>query len=386
MGGKGGADIYQSDYREPVDTLGFETALGILSGQGINSPTLASSRVAQEMGGEIQDDGSVKFPDGTVLNYNPSTQSYEQTSGGNVDYSGYYRTNPSETFRGYKTHPSQQQGQGFSSLADLQSYVAQGGKVYDASGKVVDVPIGTGGDYAGRANEVYQQYAQTQLPTNDLFKSYQKQVYNPETGQYEAAATSSAQPQAMGSDYYLGKYGGFLDQPTQSLAPVSDSVRASIYQKGADRISSSFRDAQAENEKFIARQGGNLSSGRQAGLRRDITMEKNRNLQDLGQTVDTEAALRDYEDAKYRREVDRENQMNKFKSAEALDAGQRDRAFAELQADRQQKLSAQSALSDLMRIYAGQDATAASYAAAQANAAGSALGSIFGAGAKIAGA
>lgn len=376
---KGGADIYQSPYQEPVDTLGYETALSILSGQGINpSPTLASAQVAQQLGGTLNRDGSIAMPDGSVIQYDPINQSFQSMAGGGNegDYSSYYR-NAGSDFNGYKG--SAQAPQGFDSYQELQNYVSGGGQVYDSSGKAVTVPVGATGDYLDRANQIYGEYQSSagSNPINDMFTSYQKQTYNPTTGQYEAASLSDVQPQSMGADYYLGKYGDFLNKPTQSLAPLNDSVRASIYQKGADRIASSFRDAQAENEKFVSRQGGGLSSGRLAGLKRETSMEKDRQLQDLGQTTDTEAKLRDYEDAKTTRAMDRENQMTKLATAESTDAAQKDRAFGELQADRQQKLSAQQALTDLMRIYAGQDATASQYAAAKANAVGSAFGGIM---------
>lgn len=435
MGGKGG-DVHQSENIGELDQLGFESILGLLSGQSLgSSPTLASSIVAAQLGGDYNEDsGVITFPDG-------STATFDATTGAFVGDESDYLNMANQTY------------------TDLEANVFS------------------------NPNSVYNLFSQ------------QDTYYNPETGRYETLEVGEEAPELLTSDYYLENYGDFFDEAYDPLsysenyqqdaytadtydpsdpyetseyseydysAPqlevlenISDTARQNIYQSGADQIISNFQDMNESTEDWIAMQGSNLSSGRAAQLYEDNQMDRDAELNALRRDVDTEHELRVYEDAKnvrdmqadydwqedqlegeearfgqeygqdesryayesgvdesrfgqeydrderqyayesgvddarysyeadqdegrYGYESDYQRGLDKLSTVEGIDSTTQDRAFQEEQADRQQSLSVLTALNDLLRLYSGMDSTAAQLSAAESSAIGSALGGLFG--------
>lgn len=419
MGGKGGTDVYQSPYTAETDQLGFQNLLGMISGNGIKpSGALNNSTVAQQLGGKYDPKtGYIVMPDGSKIKYNPLTNSYDQAG---KDASAY-------NYKDYAIDPS---GTGFQSERAFRNYVNSGKQLYDLQGNQASMDVITPDNpYTSKANEilgtmdenVYNNDSSAWNMYANLGNQYQ---YNPTSGRYEQA--SSDIPSQMTSDNYLDKYGSYLDkgysqsQPyqqfdyqapqLQSVDNISDAARASIYQRGADRISSTFRDNAQNTEDFISERGGSLSSGRAMALRKADQENKNRDLTQLDREVQTDHELRTYNDAVNRRdkqaaydweasmkrggenqygyEAGRDENRYAFEDAqkrgrermgvaESIDSKNRDQAFQELQANRQQTNNQFTALSDMLRIYGGMDSTAAQLEAAKAQAMGGALGGLF---------
>lgn len=413
--GKGGADVYQSEHTPQADELGFETVLGMLTGQGIApSPTMNSSIVAQQLGGEYNaDSDTIKMPDGSIIKFNALTNSFESVGGGTEgkwqDYS-YDRVDPAtgKTVRTNVSEPSQ--------LDELRS---SGQQLY-YQGKPATAAAGS--EYLNAANQTLaglnESVYNNPSSAYNLFDTYGQKTYDPTTGQYRDLAPGETPPQALTSDYYMSKYGSVFDKPYEqfdyqaptvgSVDNVSDAARMNIYQRGADRISQVYNEADQSNEAWAAEQGGGVNSGRLQKLRQKNLMDKSRDVGQLSKDVDTEHEMRNYEDAKHRRDLETslawdatkargdesrygqdrayDQGTKKIATVEAIDSANRDRGFQDLQANRQQKLQQMSALLDMLRVYGGMDSTAAQLAAAQAQSAGSALSGLFGMTGKIAGA
>lgn len=412
--GKGGDDsVYQSPHYGSVDELGFQTILGMLTGQGITpSPEMNSNIVAEQLGGKYDSEsGNISMPDGSQIKFDPLSNSFVDVNGGGAPASSQ------------GTPGSRASGPvgGSTSPSSMSGYLE---KANSSLGSINQ-------DIYGNPDSVY-----------NAFSSQNQKAYNPETGQYEDAQNTASQN--LGADYYLDNYGQFLDQDYQASDPyssktynaydyqapevgsvenISDAARANIYQRGADKISSTYRDREQDTDEFIARNGSNLSSGRAGRLKDDLNEDRGRELTELQRTTDTEHELRTYNDAAHRRdleaeydygtdarrggesrygeefnrdegrygyetnrdegryayEADQTQGKEKLGIAEGIDTSNRSQGFQELQANRQQDANKMTALLDMLRVYGGMDSTAASLEAAKANAMGSALGGLFGA-------
>jgi hypothetical protein len=84
------------------------------------------------------------------------------------------------------------------------------------------------------------------------------------------------------------------------------------------------------------------------------------------------------DEGKYAYEDTQKLGREKMTAAESMDSAARDRSWQENQANTQNVMNMLSYYNDLMKTYAGQDATAAQYAASQSQAIGSALGGLMG--------
>lgn len=387
MGGGGGT--HQSDNIGGLDQLGYESILGMLSGQGVTpSPAMSGSTIAAQLGGKYNaDNGEITFPDGTRAKLDPSTGQYV-SSGGSTGKDGIsWATKKAANDR---------------NLA----------KGLDPIYSIGEDPGNASSEYLNQANAAYKQFSQAVYddPNSayNLYSAQDAKTYNPATGKYEAGTTSI---ETQNADYYMGKYGDFYDKgynqfdynapQLEALTPISDTVRQNIYQSGADQIVKNFQDINNATDEWVAMQGSNLSSGRAGQLKKDDLNQKNEGLSTLKRNVDNEFELRNYDDAKYVRdtnadykwqeqgaqagenrygyESDYNRGKDKLGTAEAIDSANRDRGFGEYQADRQQNLNRQTALNDLLRVYAGMDSTAAQLEAAKAQGYGSALSGLFGA-------
>lgn len=398
MGGKGGSP-YRSDYLDEGDQLAWQTAQSFLSGQPVSpSPAMTGSYVAQSIGGSYDPKtNTVTAPDGSTLTYDPLAGQFTGGSGGG---------SLSSDWRSY-TKPD---GSTFKSQAEAESYISGGGDVY-MGGKSVNTANMTSSPYIDKANEIAATFSSNVYDDpNSAWNLYgslgNEYSYNPSTGAYEQGAAGA--DQNMGADYYFGKYGDPFSQqynqfdytaPTVgSVDNVSDAARMNIYQRGADRIATNFRDQAQQTEDWISSQGGNLSSGRALALKNKDMEDKNRGLTELQRDTDTEHEMRNYNDAIRRRDMQtdldwqaqklrgdesrygqnwtKDMATNRLATAEGLDAAQRDRSFGELQANRQQKLNQYGALSELMRIWSGLEGNWTNAQAAKAQAVGSALGGL----------
>jgi hypothetical protein len=220
----------------------------------------------------------------------------------------------------------------------------------------------------------------------------------------------------------------------KSVDPVIDQAWEDMYGLRAKDTEARARENKASAEDWSARQGGSLGSGRLAGLNQDINRTTQTDLDTIRKDVSSQQALQKYQEAKdvrdqqlgldweaqklrggearygqdvglgeqhygteqgiaekkygyetkgaedkYAFEQGQKQGAQKLQSAEALDAAARDRAWAESQAGKQDTMNMLTYLDDLMRVYAGQDSTAAQMKASENAAIGSALGSLFGA-------
>lgn len=406
MGGKGG-DPYRSDYLDEGDQLAWQTAQGMLSGQAVSpSPAMTGSYVAQSIGGKYDPNTlTVTAPDGTKLKYDPNTGQYSAgDSEGN--WSQYYKSD----------------GTKFSSSQDAQSYISSGGQLMSQGSRGGLTPAdpsklsfdsGSSSPYVNQANQIAGQFSSEVYDNPDsawnLYASLGDSAkYNPTTGAYETGTAGA--DQNLNADYYFGKYGDPFSQeykafdyqsPTiGSVDNISDAARMNLYQRGADKIATNFRDQAQQTEDWLSSQKGSLSSGRALALKNKDMENKNRSLQELQSDVDTQHEMRNYQDAinkrnmqadydfksqaqrgdesRYGQDWQRDQGKQKLGFAEGLDSAQRDRAFQELQANRQQKLNQYGGLTDLMRIWSGLEGNWTNAQAAQSQAVGSALGGLFG--------
>lgn len=458
MGGKGGPDVYQSPYSGQTDDLGFQTALGMISGQGVSpSPALNSSVVAQQLGGKYDNKtGNITMKDGSQIRYDALSGQFQNVGPGNSvsNFGQYYAQDPtkSSTISGFGAKEGHNAATGnFKTQDDLQSYVDGGGTVYDRQGNPVNFATGTtgtGGQYLDQANQTVSGL-NTNVYNNpssayNMFNASGAKTYNPTSGQYEDASTNSSTTNgedALSSSSYMKNYGGYLDHPYNSYAKynpelyqsynyqsptvksvdnVSKAAKENEYQSGASNITNEFGDQTKDNTDFARRQGSSLSSGRLARMNNDTQMKKQTALEGLRRGVDQEYELRNYNDAAHVRDLQtaqdaetqklnagenqygqtfnqgenrygyeagqKENQYayesgqnqgrEKLQAVEAINTANRGQAFQELQAQRQQEASKMSALLDMLRVYGGEDSTAVQLAAAQAQAAGAALGGL----------
>ena len=362
---KKGGDPHTSPNIDALDNIGFQQIMGMLTGQSVTpSPDLSGATIAQQVGGKYDTNKKhIIFPDGTKAKLNPTSGKYELiTKVGNIDL------------------PNRSDGTDYLSLVN-NAYDKFKTNVYD-----------------------------NPKSTYNLFTSQNDLVYNPKTGKYDSVDNVGDVP-TLNSDYYMGKYGDFYDQnytPTtfdtnqvETLDPLSDQIRKNMYQSGADQIVKNFQNVANSRESWINQQGQNLSSGRAEKLRQDDELSKNAELSGLKRRTDTEFEIRNWEDAqkvrdenasRMERAQSAQESANQFgagfnynrgkdrlATAEAIDSGVRDRAFGELQANRQENANKITSLDDLLRIYAGMDSTAAQLQAAKAQGYGSALGGLFGA-------
>lgn len=395
MGGKGG-DPYRSAYLPEGDQLAWQTAQSFLSGQPVSpSPAMTGSYVAQSIGGTYDTKtNTVTAPDGTKLKYDPLSGQFTGSGLSSTDTDWQTYTKPD--------------GTPFNSQSEAQNYISGGGTVYQG-GKAVDTSASS--DYLNKANEIASTFSSNVYDDpNSAWNLYgslgNEYSYDPTTGSYREGAADESQN--MGADYYFGKYGDPFSQqynqfdytaPTVgSVDNISDAARMNIYQRGADRIATNFRDQAQQTEDWISSQGGNLSSGRALALKNKDMENKNRGLTELQRDTDTEHEMRTYNDAVRRRDMQtdldwqaqqkrgeesrygqdwtRDMGTKRLATAEGLDAAQRDRSFGELQANRQQKLNQYGALSELMRIWSGLEGNWTNAQAAKAQAVGSALGGL----------
>ena len=418
--GSSGAAPHTSQYIDEADQLGFQSVLGLLSGQGVSpSPALNSSIVAQQLGGDYDPaSGNIVMPDRSVIGFDPNANQFVMRQG--------------ET--------DQWLSAANSSLSDLQ------GTVYDNPNS----------------------------PWNMLSGDDQK-FYNPRTGRYDSTGAGKSGNAQTGKDY-LRNYGGYLDQDYQAQSPyeassytaapeygqrdyqdydytsptipgvenISEAARANIYQRGADKIASTFRERAEQTEDFISGQGGSLKGGRAERLRDEQMQDKGRALSELGRDVDTEHEMRVFQDkqrvrdmqaqqdfdtdlrrgeeakfgqlfgqgerrygyesgrdegrygyeagrgenrygyesgrdeSRYGYEDEQRRGRERLGIVEGIDTKARDQAYQEFQGTRQQNLQKVSALLDLLRVYGGLEGNAVALKAAEAQSTGSALGGLFG--------
>lgn len=403
----GGADPVRPEDLGNSNTLAWQQMLGMMSGNSVSpSPDLTGNMVAQQLGGTYDQKGqTIKMPDGSVVRYNPLTNSYEDISGNKSSNIDKFRTADGKTF---------------SSADQLRSYVDNGGRLYRQAGRslqdatINDVDFGTvDSPYANRANEITGNikttvYENPNSPWNNMKRLGQQQYYDAATGNYTPDATGSTN---MGSAYYFDNGGG--DYLNREYSPydyeatkvadtenISDAARSNIYQRGADRIATNYRDTAQNTEDFIAQNGGSLSSGRAERLKNRDLEAKNRELLQLQRDTDTEHELRKYNTATRNAELNAgyvdQNQARRAEEArygfenaasrgrerlslhEALDAAQRDRAFQEKTANNAGIQAQNENLARLMQIWSGQEANWTNSQIAQQNAIGSAISSLAG--------
>ena len=407
--GKGGPDIYQSPYYQAADTLAYEQLLGMTSGQPITpSPALNAQLLAQGRGGHYDArSGNVTFPDGGVVKFDPATGAF--VAGNNSAQSN-------------------------AAVASSNQYLTE--KIAPVYGE--DSPYSLMG----------------QRTFGDL-------EYDPETGRM---VSGSEKPQGMTGDYYMQKYGDYLNTPyEQSEYDPFNYQAASPYEQynyenftipGVDNISQELvdkqitraqdqvnRDAKQQRmalQGFLGRAGSDVGSGRAYLMEQDISNEQARKNQMASDELNTQHALRSFYDAqnvrdmqaaqaltvqdrragearysqdkaseesRFGQNVAREEKQKSFdvgreEKQKAFDIGQQQgerrmglasaadsdaygRAFQQTQANRQQALQRVQAFQDMLRIYAGQDATAGQLEAQQAGGLTSALGGMFKTGADI---
>lgn len=417
MGKKGGDDVYQSPHYKSTDDIGFQTLLGALTGQGVGpSPEINSNMVAEQLGGKYSPKtGLITMPDGSAIKFDPLLNTF-------VDASGPAKQVPNSSgVSGGGRNPGK------------PTTATSSGKPNAYLDKANETLQGLNSNVYGNPNSAY-----------NLFSENNSQRYNAKTGQYETPDAGAPADDSLSAENYLDQYGQYLDTAYNKTGPyqaseynqfnytsptigsvenISDAARADIYQKGADRISSAYRDEQQNLDDFLARNNSNLSSGRAARAKNEIAENRTRELTGLERQTETDHQMRKFNDAahvrdmqasqdqqtqlsqgnenktaqmfnqdenryaydtgnkenKYAYEAGQKQGQDKFGIVEGINTNNRNQAFQELQANRQQTANKQTWINDLLRIYAGQDATAAQLQAAKANAIGSTLGGLFGA-------
>lgn len=368
MGG-GDNPVEQDPTRDENSLLRYQMQLGMLTGQPISpSPDLMGSILAQQMGGNYSTrKGIIRFDDGSSIKLDPLTGKWGPgSSGGGQSTTGRYDKYTGKWIPGTSSP-------GITS-DKMQQYIDMANQsTQDIRSSVFDDP-----------NSAY----------NSLTK-FNSQVYDPTTGQY--VTKGSINPEVMDSNYYLSKYGGYLDDANaatpydyQSLEPVNDSVRANIYQSGADKIATHLRDTQQATQDFVSRQGSNLSSGRAARLQAQDKEEADRARTALDRETKGEAELRRYEDANRLRELkgnearwayetNQRRGKEKLGIAEGIDTQLRNQGYREMMGDRQSRMDQLDRWLQAMGYNIQQNSNYAQYEA-QKNAAGaSALSGLLGA-------
>lgn len=284
-GGKsGGSNIYQSPQMAPLDQIGSELLLSTITGQPIQqSPAISSQYVAQSTGGRYNPDTqTIQYPDGAVLSYDPASQSFSD-AGANIGAGGG----------------------------------GKGGE--NASPK------------ATAANKILTEQVQPNIygPNSayNMFGSdtFGGKVYDPTSGN---EVDQAQKPQQLTGDYYLNKYGDYLNKgytpvnyDAQSYNPYQyqqfdykspdintvNNVDQQLVQKqiaqGQDEVNQSAIAQRKNLEGFIANSGGSLSGGRAARLQNDLDVNTSRQNAVVADKLNSDQALRAFYDASHVRDL-----------------------------------------------------------------------------------
>ena len=384
---------YLSPNMGQIDEAGIQAIFKLLGeSSGVMTPLMRSKIIAAQLGGSFNaQDGTITLPNGSKMQLDPSR--------------GIFVSNDPEA----------------------QQYISQANMMNQQVSQ-------TGGEQEYNPHTGRFEARRPDKPGN----------INPRTGQFEPATPLSSM---MGSEAYLSKFGDYLNKGytpesytpqgfkdynyqapnVQSVSNISDAARANIYQRGADRIATTFRDKSQDLEDWSGRQGSTLSSGRLQREQQKLDTSKLRELSQFGKDADTDHEMRTFEDAKRVRDIKAQQDMDierlrgdqnllgqkfdtedrrygaefgrgekryaledlkktgesKMNLATGLDAAQYDRAVSERQAAENKQSTALSALLDMFRAYSGQAASASDYAAKKAAAKSQVLGSAIGAAGQI---